>query len=145
MMKAEMARMATIGAWNDKWAMHPFPNSSEALKAVCYLTDYGDYDADHLARLYLKATLHPIDRFFQLVRRRLSLLERPIGTASKAGRTWYGYSAYQPENIEKVLAIFRVFYNYCLAGKDGKTPAMRLGLAKALIDPQEILYFGAGG
>lgn len=141
MMKAEMARMATIGAWNDKWAMHPFPNSSEALKAMCYLTDYGDYDADHLARLYLKATLHPIDRFFQLVRRRLSLLERPIGTASNAGRTWYGYSAYQPENIEKVLTIFRVFYNYCLAGKDGRTPAMRLGLAKGVTDPQDILYF----
>jgi len=75
------------------------------------------------------------------VRRRLSLLERPIGTASKIGRTWYGYSAYRPENIEKVLTIFRVFYNYCLIGKDKKTPAMRLGLSRAPIDPQEIIYF----
>jgi hypothetical protein len=33
-------------------------------------------------------------------------------------------------------------FNYCLAGsKDKKTPAMRLGLAKASIDPHEILYF----
>ena len=142
MMKAELARMAPIGAWKDKWAMHPFPNSSEALKAVCYLTDYGDYDPGHVASLYLKATLHPIDRFFMQVRRRLSLLERPIGSASQVGRTWYGYSAYQPENIEKVLAIFRVYYNYCLAGKDEQTPAMRLGLAKTIIDPQHIIYYG---
>ena len=91
--------------------------------------------------LYLKATLHPIDKFFQQVRHRLSLLERPIGTASKIGRTWYGYSAYRPENIEKILTIIRVFYNYCLVGKDKKTPAMRLGLARAPIDPQEIIYF----
>ena len=140
-MKAEIDRMASLGVWRDKWAVHPFPNSSEALKAMCYLTDFGDYDADHKARLYMKATLHPIDRFFQQVRRRLSLLERPIATASKFGRTWYGYSAYLPENIEKVLAIFRVYYNYCLAGKDGQTPAMRLGLARAVVDPQEILYY----
>src|SRR5574340_890270 len=58
-----------------------------------------------------------IDRFFMQVRRRLSLLERPISTSSKAGRTWYGYSAYQPESIEKVLEIFRVFYNYRLGGE----------------------------
>lgn len=141
MMKAEMSRMTTIGAWNDKWAMHPLPNSSEAMKAVCYLTDYGDYDQDHMANLYLKATMHPIDRFFQLVRRRLSLLERPISTPSKFGRTWYGYSAYKPENIVKVLDIFRVFYNYHLKGKDGKTPAMRLGLAKSVIKIEDIINF----
>lgn len=141
MMKQELERMAPIGVWRDNWATHPLPDSSEALKAMCYLTDFGDYDLDHKARLCLKATLHPIDRFFQQVRRRLSLLERPIGTASKIGRTWYGYSAYRPENIEKVLTIFRVFYNYCLIGKDKKTPAMRLGLARAPIDPQEIIYF----
>ena len=69
------------------------------------------------------------------VRRRLSLLERPIGTASKAGRTWYGYSAYRPENIVKVLDIFRVYYNYSLLGQDKQTPALRLGLAKGVIDP----------
>ena len=150
MMRAEMARAAAIGKWLDKWLRHPFPNNSEPEKALCHITDCGQYredpadpsttgNTDHLARLFLKASLHPIDRFFMQVRRRLSLLERPISTSSKAGRTWYGYSAYKPENIEKVLTIFRVYYNYCLAGKDKKTPAMRLGLATAVIKPQDIL------
>lgn len=80
--------------------------------------------------LHNKASLHAIDCFFVQVRRRLSILERPISTSSRAGRTWYGYSAYNPETIVKILGIFRTFYNYCLAGQDGKTPAMRLGLAK---------------
>ena len=89
----------------------------------------------------LKASLHGIDRFFMQVRRRLSLLERPIATASKSRRMWYGYSAYNPTNIVKLLGIFRVFYNYCATGKDGKTPAIRLGLAKGKVDLEDIIYF----
>jgi hypothetical protein len=141
LIKAAIAQMATVGQWQDRWLTHPLPDMSEPQKSVCYLTDCGDYDADHLARLYQKASLHGIDRFFMQVRRRLSLLERPISTASKSGRTWYGYSAYNPASIVKLLGIFRVFYNYCVAGKDGKTPAMRLGLAKGMIGLEDIIYF----
>lgn len=141
LIKAALAQMATLGKWRDRWLTDPFPSMSEPGKAVCYLTDCSDYDPDHLARLYHKASLHGIDRFFMQVRRRLSVLERPISTASKAGATWYGYSAYNPQTIVKLLGSFRVFYNYCLAGKDGKTPAMRLGLAKGTVSLEDIIYF----
>ena len=142
LIKGRMANMASIGKWQDKWLTHPFPNMSEPERAACYLTDYGDYDTDHLARLYNKASLHAIDGFFMLVRRRLSILERPIASASSGGRTWFGYSAYNPAMIVKMLGIFRVFYNYCLAGQDGKTPAMRLGVAKGKVALEDIIYFG---
>lgn len=141
LIKERIAQMATLGRWKDRWLSHPFPNMSEPEKAVCYLTDVNDYDDDHLAWLYNKASLHAIDCFFMQVRRRLSILERPISTASRAGRTWYGYSAYNPETIVKILGIFRTFYNYCLAGQDGKTPAMRLGLAKGKLALEDITYF----
>lgn len=139
MMKEQLAMAAEFGKWSDRWALHPFPNQAEPEKAVCYLTDFGDYEEDHKARLFLKATLHPIDRFFMSIRRRLNMLERPIGTSSKAGRTWYGYSAYQPANIEKLLVVFRAYYNYCLPGADAKTPAMRLGLLDRTVDSAELL------
>lgn len=142
LIKERIAHMASIGKWQDRWMLHPFPNMSEPEKAVCYLTDYKDYDADHLARLYNKASLHAIDCFFMQVRRRLSVLERPIGTASNMSRVWHGYSAYNPETIVKMLGIFRVFYNYGLAGQDKKTPAMRLGLAKGKVSLEDIIYFG---
>lgn len=150
MMKTEIERAASFGKWSDRWAKHPFPNGSEPDKAVCWLTNKAwepgidaeetqdEYD-NHMARLHLKGSLHAIDRFFMQIRRRLSLLERPISTSSKAGRTWYGYSAYKPENIVKLLDIFRVYYNYCLAGKDGKTPAMRLKLAERGLSVGELL------
>lgn len=138
-MKERIRAAAAIGKWSDRWVAHPWPDYAEPQKAVCWLTDFGDLDEDHAANLVLMATLHPIDRFFMQIRRRLSLLERPIGTTSKAGRTWYGYSAYQPANIVRVLDVFRVYYNYCLAGKDGKTPAMRLGLVERIASVPDIL------
>ena len=69
-----------------------------------------------------------IDKFFMQVRRRLSVLERPLQTRNNAQRGWHGYSAYSPLVVQQLLNIFRAYYNYCLPGQDGKTPAMRLGL-----------------
>jgi len=140
-LKEQMKQFTTMGKWRDKWLRHPFPNMSEPEKASCYMTDMGDYDVDHLAWLYNKASLHGIDRFFMQVRRRLSILERPISSPSSAGRRWYGYSPYNPEVIVKLLNIFRVYYNYAHAGQDKKTPAMRLGLAKGIVALEDIIYF----
>lgn len=139
MMREQLFLAAAHGKWKDRWAKHPFPNQAEPEKSICYLTDMGDMDEHHKARLFLKASLHPIDRFFASIRRHLNMLERPIGTASKAGRTWYGYSAYQPYNIEKMLTVYRTYYNFCLPGRDQKTPAMRLGLADKVMTVQQLL------
>jgi len=46
----------------------PVSDMSEPEKAICYLTDHGDYDADHQAWLYNKASMHGVDRFFMQVR-----------------------------------------------------------------------------
>jgi hypothetical protein len=54
---------------------------------------------------------------------------------------WNGYGAYNPAILQRYLEIYRTCYNYCLRGKDKKTPAMRLGLAKAPIDPHAIFHF----
>ena len=141
LMKEEMGRVRAVGPFNDLWLTHPLPNMSEPAKEVCWLTDMGDYEQEHAARLYLKASLHAVDRFFMQTRRLLSLAERSIVTASADRRTWYGYSAYRPENLARVLEIFRVYYNYCKVGKDKKTPAMRLGLARAPIALEDVLYY----
>lgn len=144
LIKQRMDNMTGMGKWKDMWLSHPFPNMSEPEKAICYLTDYHDYDEDHKAWLYNKASMHGIDCFFMQIRRRLSLLERPISTASSTGRVWYGYSPYNPAVIEKLLDIFRVYYNYCLVGKGKQTPAMRIGLAKGSVPLENIIYFNKG-
>lgn len=75
------------------------------------------------------------------VRRSLTLTERPYATASADRRMWYGYSAYQPQNLAMVLTIFKVAHNYCLPDKKDETPAMRMGLAKGPVALEDIIYF----
>jgi hypothetical protein len=147
LMQAEIAESVTIGKWADRWCLHPTPTMSEPDKAMSWQTDLGpeaqNYDAQHTANLFLKASLHGIDNFFQRIRRSVSTLERPLLTASKNRRTWYGYMPYNPVMVEKLLTIYRVMHNFVEVGKDGKTPAMRLGLAAGPIRPEDIVYFTA--
>ena len=139
---AEMKRLETIGRWNDRWLTYPFPDMSEPEKAACYLTNRGGYDESHLAHLYLKASLHAADSYFNQVRTRLSPLQRAVHSPSSAGRTWYGKQPYDPRMVQTLLDLLRLFHNYCLKSKKDKmTPAMRLGLARAPIDLDEVIYF----
>jgi hypothetical protein len=140
LLKQRIREREPHGSWRDKFLKFPFPSMSEPEKGVCYLTDFGDYDIDQLAWLYNKASLHAIDRFFMQVRRKLALLERPFATASDYRRQWHGYSPYNPFMMTKAVTIFRTHYNYCQAGGDGQTPAMRMGLATAAVDAEDIIY-----
>jgi hypothetical protein len=141
MIQDELKRMKEIGKWKDKWLFHPLPDMSEPEKMVCYLTDFKDYDETHLSWLYNKASLHAVDNYFMLARRRVSLLERPIHSSSSNGRVWNGYGAYNPANVVKLLNIFRTFINFILVGTDKKTPAMRLGLTDRPYSYEEVISF----
>lgn len=125
--------------WRDRWVAHPLPNMNEPAKALCCLTDSGRLDPERLARAYLRASLNAVDRFFMQLRRRHSLLERPIASASSAKRMWHGYSGYNPAVAADLITSFRVFYNYTLAGRDKKTPAMRLGLTDRIWSLGEVI------
>lgn len=127
--------------FGDRWAVHPLPIAAEPYKSVCWLTPHSEFSKEHVARLFLKATLHPTDTFFEMTRRRIKSAERPINSA-RSTATWNGYGAYNPKYLAMNLEILRVYYNFCLVSKkDKKTPAMRLGLAKEPIDPWTVLYF----
>ena len=139
LMKERIAKAVKIAKWEDRWVPHAWPIAAEPAKLICWLTDLGDYDLDHQARLMLLATLHPIDRFFMQTRRRVSLAERPVTSVRKQRRMWHGYGAYNPAVLQRYLEIYRTYYNYCLIGQDKKTPAMRLGLAQVPQDPSTIL------
>lgn len=138
----EMKRLKTIGRWEDRWLDYPFPDMSEPEKAVCYLTNRNDLEEMQLARLYHMASLHAIDSYFNQIRSRLNPLDRPKKSKSTQGRIWSGYQPYDPLLVQKLLDIFRVYYNFHLKSKkDKKTPAMRLGLARGPISVDEIVNF----
>lgn len=136
----QIRMMDSFGPWRDRWFTHPQPTFKEPGIKVCHLTDFGDYDITHLAWLYNKASLHSVNTYFANVRRKLSLLERPIATPSSLGRKWFAYSPYNPALVNKLLLIHRVHYNFVAKREKKETPAMRLGLAKAPVEPEDIIY-----
>jgi hypothetical protein len=97
-MKDNIRNATTLTNWGDRWVKHAKPIASEPNKFICWLTGPTDEDLDHQARLLLKATLHPVDRFFMQTRRRISLAERPVISARKQRRVWNGYGAYVSVN-----------------------------------------------
>jgi transposase-like protein len=124
------------------WIGSPFPDLAEPNKRIRFITDFGDYDDAHIANLLLKATLWPIDSVFNRVRRRLTFCERPVNSSRRANRRWHIYAPYDPQMIEKVLTIFRVWHNYVWIGeKSNATAAERIGLAQGKIRIQDILNF----
>jgi len=155
MIKSRLASMSEIGKWKDRWLSHPMPDMSEPEKAVCYLTDFEDYDTNHLAWLYNKASLHAVDTHFMQIRRRIAPLERAIHSQSNAGSVWNGYAPYNPKQIQKLLDIFRLAHNFILPRENARekskkdedgnkiiqTPATLLGLAKGVVSYEDILYF----
>lgn len=122
-----------------RWIDHPLPNMNEPSKSLLCVTAKSDSDVTDLAWGYLRSSLNAIDRYFMQVRRRISVLERPISTASNASRRWHGYQAYNPEVGMKLLEIFRVVYNHHLIGKGNETPAQRLGLSPVPLTLKDIL------
>jgi hypothetical protein len=132
------------GKLNGVWIAHPFPDLAEPDKRICYLTDYDDYDIEHLAWLYEMASLRAIDTAFMQIRRRVKLFERGIPTARRAHRIWDGYAPYNPAMVGKMLDIFRVWRNWVFVGKDKRTAAQRLGVAKGKVRMEDIVYFTPG-
>lgn len=121
------------------WITHPFPDAAEPHKEICLLTAVPGADPHRLGQAALYAGLRSIDKFFMMIRRRISLLERPIHTPASDSRSWHGYSPYNPVVACQLLNVFRVAYNYHLQGADKRTPAMRLGLCDRPYSLEELL------
>ena len=123
------------------WIEHPWVSKAEPEKMVAAVTNVSRYDILHQANLYRMVTLAPVDRFFMNIRRMSMYFERPFQSGTGMGRIWHGYSAYNPEMYTIVGDIFRIHYNYCTRSKKKDTPAMKLGLAKAPVTVEKIIYY----
>ena len=150
MMRLEMDRAHTAGQWDDKWVRHPKADMREPVKLACWLTDIDPKALDdkeredqlnHAARLYLRVSATGVDRYFMQVRRALTMAERGVVSASADYRRWFGKNAYNPAVLAKLVEMFRTYFNYCEVGADKRTPAMRMGLARGPVAPEDIIYF----
>ena len=143
MMTHNFEAATAYGKWQDRWFPHPLPTMNEPEKAVCWLTQREDeFDSRTVAGMAMRAGLGPVDNVFQLTRRFMNALERPIGTSSGYNTVWHGYAPYNPAMLQQYLDLFRTAHNFCHTGDDKKTPAMRLGLAEKPLSYDDILWPG---
>lgn len=118
----------------------PFHTKAEPRKTLRLTTDRGEMGWDDLARTICGATIHPVDAWFNFIRRRVSAFERGLPTASNAQRIWHAYGLYDPSLVPKLVDILRFYHNWMLPASDrsGATPAMKVGLARGLIYPRDL-------
>jgi hypothetical protein len=97
------------------------------------------------------ASLHGVDNWFQILRRKVNMLERPVTSATNK-RRWNAYAGYNPEWMTKLIEIQRVYNNYCMTNKrklresgdyrtQPTTPAMRVGISTSEYTLDDILSF----
>ena len=101
----------------------------------------------------MNASLHGVDNWFQILRRHINFLERPVTSTTNSKRL-NAYGGYNPEWMVKLIEIKRVYFNYCITNERNNnkkyvgmekpmptTPAMRLGLTKRIYAAEELLSF----
>lgn len=131
-----------------KWAKnpinHPLPSLDQGVKYVDCTTELSAYDPEHIANMVLKVSDKATGNFMQAIRRRLSILERPLVTARGDGKS-YIYTNSNPKYAQYAITILRTYYNFCLpiysSNKKKTTPAQQIGITNKKFDLSDIIYF----
>ena len=130
--------------WANNPITHPLPTIDKGFYKVDIKTDVSGYNKDHIANMILKVNDNPTSNFMQQIRRRLSILERPLMTARGKGKS-YIYANFNPKYAQYALTILRTYYNFCfqIKGADGTktTPAQKIGITNKKFSIKDILYF----
>lgn len=93
--------------------------------------------------MLMKVNDYAVNNFMQQMRRRISILERPLVTARGDGKS-YIYANFNPKYAQYAVTILRTYYNYCMTYKWGGnrvTPAQSLGITEKVFSMKDIIYF----
>ena len=122
---------------------HPFPYKDEGNRYINCVTDLSNLNCYELAEIMYRIDLRSINTFFNQIRRKVSILERPLSGGRGEGKS-YIYANFNPKYAQYMITILRTYLNFCETHKykgEEVTPAMRLGIAKKKYKIEDILYF----
>jgi DNA polymerase III epsilon subunit len=149
--REQLSNRVRVGNAKSEWIINP--NKESRLAMMLPLGDVNNMNPKLVERSLVNASLHGVDNWFQILRRHINFLERPVTSATNSKR-WNAYAGYNPEWMAKLIEIKRVYFNYCMtnertlnrnyAGKHKPTPttpAMRLGLTEKVYTCEELLSF----
>src|SRR5690606_422729 len=133
---------SSYNVYADNPIQHPLATPDRGFRSVDCKTDLSSYEPTDIANLILNVNDNATNVFIQNIRRRLSILERPLTTARGDGKS-YIYSNFNPKYAQMALTILRTYYNFCFACDSNgtkETPAQRLGITDKKFDLKEIIY-----
>ena len=128
---------------SNKPILSPLSSKDEGLRFINCITNTLDIPNDELSRIMINVNSWIINNYYQELRRRISILERPLLTSRGDGKS-YIYSNYNPKYAQYIVTIFRTFYNFCWEKKINgykSTPAQRLGITNKVFNEKDIIYF----
>lgn len=136
----------TLPGTRSEWILHP--NSRSRFDAILPLTPVNDEVLEQLINSLQSASLNAVDNWFQILRRHINMLERPVTSGTNSKR-WNAYAGYNPEWMSKLLEIKRIYFNFCMMKKKSSidtpfpftTPSMRLGISDECHTIDDILNF----
>ena len=97
---------------------HPLCPRDKGNYTVDCRTDVSGLDVNKLASAIMNVNDHSTNSFIQQIRRRISILERPLVTATGQGKS-YIYANFNPKYAQYALTILRTYYNFCLPLAEG--------------------------
>lgn len=121
---------------------HPLATIDRGLRSVDCTTNLSTLEPSDIAALMMNVNDNATNTFIQQIRRRLSILERPLTTARGDGKS-YIYSNFNPKYAQMAITILRTYYNFCFALKSNgtmETPAQRLGITDKKFGLKDIIY-----
>ncbi|MCM3730625.1 insertion element protein [Fictibacillus nanhaiensis] len=121
---------------------HPLATIDRGYRSVDCTTNLSSLEPKDIAELMLNVNDNASNSFIQQIRRRLSILERPL-TAARGDQKSYIYANFNPKYAQMAITILRTYYNFCLpykTGKVNKTPSQRLGIVEKVFELKDILY-----
>ena len=130
--------------WAKNHVQHPLATIDKGYYDVDCTTDISAYDPAEVADMLMHVNNNATSAFMQQIRRRISILERPLMTARGDGKS-YIYANFNPKYAQYAIAILRAYYNTCMSYKtrDGRklTPAQMLGITERKFEMNDIIYF----
>lgn len=144
-------RSLDSGSAKSEWLVHPFPKARHSVQVKPLIGSVGAFSISQmLSENLLNVSTYGVDNYFQMLRRRINMFERPITSATNSKR-WNGYASYNPKWAVMIIEMLRVYNNYVLTdekslknkghSKEATTPAQKLGIADKKYSIEDILDF----
>lgn len=116
-------------AQEDFWVSDPIPPSYEPGRRYLWLTRRLEHGIEYEVELCMKATLQPIDSFFNALRATTSTTKRATSLPSQGNKKGYGSHAWLPANIIDEVTLRILNWNFIVRYGSGKQPrAFKLGI-----------------